>query len=116
MDKNSDLPGTRLLSGIAQELGVHLSTCHRWRMKGVSGHKLRCKKIGGRWYVTAHDLQQFVAAVTAAADRSHSSAKLDATPRAQRAAEEAGTKLDAYVFKRLPGRQAKRRVANRRFT
>lgn len=46
----------------------HVSTLHRWRTRGVRGIRLRTMKIGGRRVVALSDLEDFVAAVTAASD------------------------------------------------
>lgn len=46
----------------------HLSTLHRWRLRGVRGVKLQTRLVGGRRYTTSVWLQQFIEATTAAAD------------------------------------------------
>ena len=52
---------------------VHVSTIHRWRMKGVRGVRLETFLRGGIRYTTDEALERFFAAITAAADG-------DATP------------------------------------
>jgi hypothetical protein len=46
----------------------HVSTFHRWRLRGVHGIKLSTYLVGGRRYTTRRDLEVFVAATTAAAE------------------------------------------------
>lgn len=41
--------------------GVHISTVWRWILSGVSGVKLKSVKLGGKRYVTKHDLDLFLA-------------------------------------------------------
>jgi hypothetical protein len=44
----------------------HISTLHRWRLKGVRGVRLSTQLIGGRRYVSRHALVEFCAATIAA--------------------------------------------------
>ena len=46
----------------------HISTLHRWRQTGVKGVKLRTVRVGGKRMVDRISLQEFIDAVTAAAD------------------------------------------------
>lgn len=46
----------------------HISTLHRWRLKGVKGVKLDTVVVGGRRFVTREALERFVQATTAAAN------------------------------------------------
>jgi hypothetical protein len=46
----------------------HISTLHRWRLRGVHGVKLVTAKVGGRRMVAAEELDRFIESVTAAAD------------------------------------------------
>jgi len=46
----------------------HVSSLHRWRLRGVRGVKLETILIGGRRYTTQEALARFAAATTAAAD------------------------------------------------
>ncbi len=51
----------------AHRLHVHVSALSRWRDVGVRGPggtriKLRCLKVGGRWYVRDADWAAFIAA------------------------------------------------------
>lgn len=67
-----DFKGDRLLSfseAAASLPGTpHVSTLHRWRLRGVKGHKLSTEMWGGRRFIRASALQDFVDKVTAAAD------------------------------------------------
>ncbi|TWU13880.1 hypothetical protein CA54_27210 [Symmachiella macrocystis] len=47
---------------------VHVSTIHRWRMKGVRGVRLETFLRGGIRYTTDEAIERFFAATTAAAD------------------------------------------------
>lgn len=38
----------------------HLSTLHRWRLRGIRGAKLRTTLVGGRRYTTKSWLQEFL--------------------------------------------------------
>ncbi|NQT38772.1 MAG: DUF1580 domain-containing protein [Planctomycetes bacterium] len=60
----------RLLPG-----GPHISTLHRWRLKGLAGVKLRTIRVGGRRYVALRELERFAQQTTAAADGSGSSSE-----------------------------------------
>lgn len=42
---------------------VHLNTLHRWAIRGVRGHKLRTRLIGGRRFTTASWVAEFLAAI-----------------------------------------------------
>jgi hypothetical protein len=56
--------GERLhISAIARELGVDVSTIHRWRARGVKGHKLASIALGQRIYVTRRSLETFLEAI-----------------------------------------------------
>lgn len=46
----------------------HVSTLHRWRLRGVRGVKLETCLIGGRRYTSQEALERFSAATTAAAN------------------------------------------------
>lgn len=47
---------------------VHVSTIHRWRIKGVRGVRLETFLRGGIRYTTDEAMERFFAATTAAAD------------------------------------------------
>lgn len=47
---------------------IHVSTVHRWRMKGVRGVRLECIMRGGIRYTSREALARFFAATTAAAE------------------------------------------------
>lgn len=44
-------------------LHVSVNTLTRWRLNGVRGVKLRCQRIGGRYYTSKQWLDEFVAAL-----------------------------------------------------
>lgn len=48
----------------------HLSTIHRWRLRGARGVRLETVVIGGRRYTSQSALEEFVAKTTAASDGS----------------------------------------------
>lgn len=59
-------------------LGVHLATVWRWVLHGVRGRKLPTVMVGGRRYILARDLDDFLAADDSAADRApHEPVDLD---------------------------------------
>lgn len=39
----------------------HVSTCHRWAIKGVNGVKLRTKKAGNRKFTKPEWIEEFLA-------------------------------------------------------
>ena len=45
----------------------HLSTLHRWRLRGVRGVKLETFLIGGRRFTSREALERFIERTTAAA-------------------------------------------------
>jgi uncharacterized protein DUF1580 len=56
------------LTKAAQHLDVHVSTLHRWRLRGIRGIRLETCLIGGIRYTSHEALARFVTATTAAAD------------------------------------------------
>ena len=46
----------------------HISTLHRWRLRGVRGVKLETCLIGGRRYTSREAVERFSTATTAAAN------------------------------------------------
>ena len=69
IDLTTETPKT--LAKAAQTLpggAVHVSTIHRWRMKGVRGVRLETFLRGGIRYTTDEAIERFFAAATAAAD------------------------------------------------
>lgn len=40
---------------------VHISTLHRWRLRGVGGAKLETFKIGGKRFTSTEAIQRFIA-------------------------------------------------------
>jgi len=74
---------------------VHVSTIHRWRMKGVRGVRLETFLRGGIRSTTDEAIERFFAATTAAADGDPapsltSRQRERAISRAEREASEAG--------------------------
>lgn len=61
----------------------HVSTIHRWRLRGVRGIKLETALIGGIRYTSREALQRFSMRLTAAAD---GTAPTIRTPRQREAA------------------------------
>ncbi len=47
---------------------IHVSTIHRWRLKGVRGVRLETILRGGTRYTSVEAIERFFAATTAAAD------------------------------------------------
>ena len=82
---------TRFLPG-----KTHISTVHRWRLRGVRGVRLETCLIGGRRYTSREALARFVAATTAAAasgnapDVSMSKARARAVCQAETELDQAG--------------------------
>ena len=70
---------------------VHISTLHRWRLKGINGIKLESVLIGGRRMTSLEAVERFVHGVTAAANGERPPAR---TPRQrERAIERAEAEL-----------------------
>ena len=59
--RNANLP-TELftLKQVAKHLRVHIATVYRWTLRGVRGRRLKSFLVGGRRYVDADDLVQFL--------------------------------------------------------
>jgi hypothetical protein len=38
----------------------HVSTCHRWAVKGVNGVKLETKRVGNRRFTTQAAIDEFI--------------------------------------------------------
>jgi hypothetical protein len=52
------------LSRFASEIGVHVSTVHRWRLDGLKrqpGRKFPAVRIGGVWFVSRKAGQDYIA-------------------------------------------------------
>lgn len=56
-----DADGRLSIAAAARMLSIHVSTLHRWRLKGVGGEKLRFVKVGGRSYILLAELEAFIA-------------------------------------------------------
>lgn len=48
------------LKGVAERLGVHITTVWRWTLYGVRGRRLASHMVGGRRYVLLRDLEEFI--------------------------------------------------------
>ena len=46
----------------------HISTLHRWRLKGVKGHRLETLSVGGRRFTSQQAIARFIDACNAPAD------------------------------------------------
>ena len=70
---------------------VHLSTLHRWRLRGVKGVKLETLMIGGRRYASVEALSRFFERTTQAADGGSAMQRsADVSRRVERQLDEAG--------------------------
>lgn len=56
------------LTAAAKRLGKHVSSLHRWRIKGRRGVRLDCYLIGSQWYTTWEAVEEFIRRTTAAAN------------------------------------------------
>lgn len=56
------------LSEAAAGLDLHVSTLHRWRLRGIKGIRLETCRIGGRRVTSREAVQRFNEQVTAVAD------------------------------------------------
>lgn len=58
---NQDIQFDRLtIADVARIVGVHRKTAERWALRGVRGTRLPSKLVGGRRYVLASDLTDFL--------------------------------------------------------
>lgn len=77
----------------------HLSTIHRWRLRGVRGVRLRTELVGGRRFTTRRWLREFRAACSAAGDGAAgdnaATPTSEPTARRQHAIRAAEAELDA---------------------
>jgi hypothetical protein len=66
---DSLVPRDRIsLNALAQEFNIHVSTVHRWHLRGVRGRngqrvRLTVFKLAGRTYVRREDFESFIAAI-----------------------------------------------------
>lgn len=72
----------------------HLSTLHRWRLRGVRGVRLQTCLVGGRRFTTRRWLSEFCAASTAAGDELIAPPTMPSANR-ERAIRAAEAELDA---------------------
>ena len=56
----TSLPERLTLNEVAKQLNVHISTVYRWTLRGVRGRRMKYFLVGGRRYVDADDLPQFL--------------------------------------------------------
>lgn len=75
----------------------HVSTIHRWRLRGIRGVKLQTVRVGGRRYVSAGSLARFIAETTRAADASAESPVDADQNRSSRAADAAERFVDGEI-------------------
>lgn len=73
----------------------HISTLHRWRLRGVKGIKLPTVLVGGRRYVLKCELQRFIDRLSDLADSPSSESSTTHTRRRQKAIERADRENDA---------------------
>lgn len=66
---------------------VHVSTLHRWRLRGVRGIKLETMMRGGVRMTSMAALERFFVAISAAVDGDHSAAVSTTTKRRQAASQ-----------------------------
>lgn len=89
------------LALLAQELGVHVGTLHRWRLEGLlvqDGTRkfFEPSRIGGRWMARRSDLDSFLAALNGK-PRELATPPLRSTLARRRDAERAERELDAIL-------------------
>jgi hypothetical protein len=83
----------RSLRQVARSLPENISpsTVWRWVKHGIDGIRLKAVSIGSKYYCSEDDLRAFVAAVTAARERAHSTEPLSArSPETEAALRDAG--------------------------
>lgn len=86
---------TRLSFAAAARIAeTHISTVHRWRLRGIQGIRLESIRVGGRRVTSLQALERFFARTTAAIDgegpRRATSSRQSAIERAERELAEAG--------------------------
>lgn len=74
----------RRLAEVAERLGIHIVTAHRWRQVGVGGIRLPCMKLGGVFVTTDEAVDRWLAQINGAPP----------PPPPRAAAERAGRELD----------------------
>jgi hypothetical protein len=72
---------------------VHVSTLHRWRLRGVCGIRLETILRGGVRYTSSQAIERFFAATTAAA--SGEQLTIHTSRQRERAQQQAKAELDA---------------------
>ena len=76
----TSLPERLTINEVARQLNVHISTVFRWTLRGVRGRRLKSFLVGGRRYVGADDLVQFL--------RPHQESRQDVDSRRSEHAQE----------------------------
>jgi len=76
----------------------HQSTCHRWRLRGISGIKLETQRRGGRRVTSIEAVHRFNDAVTRAADDKQPAQKARTSRPSQFAVERAEAELTREGF------------------
>ncbi len=70
------------------QIDVHVSTWHRWAMRGVAGQRLKTVCVGGRRRTTERYVREFFEAVTAARtsrdDQRHAQIEAAQNPQIER--------------------------------
>lgn len=72
----------------------HLSTIHRWRLRGVRGVRLRTCLVGGRRFTRPEWLRQFIVASSEAGDQ-HAVPRTEPARDREKAIRAAEAELDA---------------------
>jgi hypothetical protein len=73
--------------------GVHLSTLHRWRLRGVKGVRFETVLVGGKRLTSQEAIERFIKRTTAAADGQQVSSS-GPTKSRERSIAEAAALLD----------------------
>jgi hypothetical protein len=63
---SKDLLSFAKAAGIYPGGAVHVSTLHRYRLRGVGGQKLEAVFVSGRWRTSTQAIERFVIAVNEA--------------------------------------------------
>jgi len=73
----------------------HLSTLHRWRLRGIQGVRLETIRCGGKRLCSVESVRRFLESVTAAADGPQPTTVARTSRQRQAAIEAAERELDA---------------------
>lgn len=80
----------------------HRGTLIRWATRGVRGRRLRAELLGGRWYTSTVEVDEFLRHLTQVPEMSCDSA---AGPVRQSQVQAALADLDERIAPRAPGRR-----------